>query len=67
MCICERLRQTAKHILLFCPEYADERDSLYIAAGIKDYSKMLATLREAKAAAHWLQRTGLLPQFNLRL
>jgi exonuclease III len=67
MCTCERFRQTAKHILLFCPEYADERDSLYAAAGTKDYSKMLATPRGAKAAAHWLQRTGLLPQFNLGL
>jgi hypothetical protein len=31
ICTCERSRQTAKHILLFCPEYADERDSLYVA------------------------------------
>jgi len=67
MCTCERSRQTAKHILLFCPEYADERDSLYTAAGTKDYSKMLATPRGAKAAAQWLQRTRLLPQFNLGL
>jgi exonuclease III len=67
ICTCERSRQTAKHILLFCPEYADERDSLYAAAGTKDYSKMLATPRGAKAAAQWLQRTGLLPQFNLGL
>jgi hypothetical protein len=51
MCTCGRSRQTAKYILLFCPEYADERDSLYAAAGIKDYSKMLATPRGAKAAA----------------
>src|SRR3954451_6332331 len=32
MCTCEGSRQTAKHILLFCPEDADERDSLYTAA-----------------------------------
>jgi hypothetical protein len=49
------------------PEYAGERDGLYAAAGTKDYSKMLATPRGAKAAAYWLQRTGLLPQFNLGL
>ena len=66
-CTCERSRQTAKHIILYCPEYADERDSLYAAAGTKDYSKMLATPRGAKAAAQWLQRTGLLPQFNFGL
>ena len=28
---------------------------------------MLATARGAKAAAKWLQQTGLLPQFSLRL
>jgi hypothetical protein len=61
MCTCEWSRQTANQILLFFLEYADERDSLYAAAGTKDYSKMLATPRGAKAAAHWLQRTGLLP------
>jgi hypothetical protein len=37
------------------------------AAGTKDYSKTLATPRGAKVAAHWLQCTGLLLQFNLGL
>jgi hypothetical protein len=67
MGICERSRQTAKHIPLFCPEYADERGSLYTAAGTRDYWKMLAMPHGAKAAAHRLQRTELLPQFNLIL
>jgi hypothetical protein len=67
MYTCERPRQTAKCILLFCPEYADERDSLYAAVGTKDYSKMLATPHGAKASTQWLQRTGLLSQFNLGL
>jgi hypothetical protein len=48
---CERSRQTAKHILFFCPEYANERDSLDAAAGTKDYPKILATPRGAKATA----------------
>jgi hypothetical protein len=63
----ERSRQTAKHIPLFCPEYADERGSLYTAAGIRDYWKMLVMLYGAKAVVHRLQRTELLPQFNLIL
>jgi hypothetical protein len=36
-------------------------------SGTRDYSKMLATPRGAKAAANWLQRTNLLPQFSLGL
>ena len=66
-CTCGWPRQTAKHILLFCPEFADRRASLFEAAGTRDYSKIVATARGAKAAALWLQRTGLLPQFSLGL
>jgi hypothetical protein len=66
-CTCGWPRQTAKHILYFCPEFADRRTSLFEAAGTRDYSKMLATARGAKAAAVWLQSTGLLPQFSLGL
>jgi hypothetical protein len=66
-CTCGRCRQTAKHILYFCPEFADRRESLFEAAGTRDYSKIVATARGAKAAAIWLQHTGLLPQFSLGL
>ena len=66
-CSCGRPRQTAKHILYYCSEYADRREELFKAAGTKDYSKMLAIARGAKAVAKWLQQTGLLPQFSLGL
>jgi Reverse transcriptase (RNA-dependent DNA polymerase) len=66
-CTCGWLRQTAKHILVFCPEFAGRRDSLFEAAGTSDYSVIVATARGAKAAATWLQHTGLLPQYSLGL
>jgi hypothetical protein len=66
-CTCGWARQTAKHVLYSCPELADCRGQLFTDAGTNDYSKMVATTRGAKAAARWLQRTGLLPQFNLGL
>jgi len=66
-CTCGNLRQTAKHILYFCPELTERRISLFEAAGTRDYSKIVATARGAKAAATWLQSTGLLPQFSLGL
>jgi hypothetical protein len=66
-CSCGNMRQTAKHILIYCPEFTESREDLYRAAGTRDYSKMLATPRGAKAAANWLQRTNLLPQFSLGL
>lgn len=66
-CSCGWARQTAKHVLFFCSELADRRGQLFRDAGTNDYSKIVATTRGAKAAAGWLQRTGLLPQFNLGL
>ena len=66
-CPCGWARQTAKHILLFCPDFAEGRDEFLTAAGSHDYSKLIATARGAKAAAKRMQQTGLLPQFSLGL
>jgi hypothetical protein len=66
-CPCGWSRQTAKHIILNCPTYEDQRPELYTAAGTRDYRKMLVTSRGAKAAAILIQQTGLLPQFQLGL
>ena len=66
-CSCGNMRQTTKHILIYCPEFTEHRKDLYKATGTHNYSKMLATPRGAKAAANWLQKTNLLPQFSLGL
>jgi hypothetical protein len=66
-CPCGSQRQTAKHIIMHCPNYSGDRDDLFRTAGTRDYKKMLATTRGAKAAAYFLQRTGLLDQFQLGL
>lgn len=64
-CPCGWQRQTAKHILLYCLTYADRREKLYTLAGTRDYRKMLVTPRGARAAASFIQATGLLAQFQL--
>jgi Reverse transcriptase (RNA-dependent DNA polymerase) len=66
-CQCGWGQQTAKHILVSCPNFADDRTELFRNAGTHDYSQMIATTRGAYAAAQFLQRTGLLPQFQLGL
>ena len=58
-CPCGFQRQTAKHIIMHCPSYIENRDGIFQAAGTWDYKKMLATICGAKAAAHFLQRTVL--------
>jgi len=66
-CDCGSERQTAKHIIMFCPKFATRRPQLFQNAGTRDYKQMLATTRGAKAAAEFVQQTGLLQQFQLRL
>lgn len=53
--------------ILYCPSYEGQRPGLYADAGTGNYQKMLATSHGARAAATFLQGTGLLPQFQLGL
>ena len=66
-CPCGYQRQTAKHIIMHCPEHKGGREELYRNAGTHNYQKMMATTRGARAAARFLQKTGLLEQFRLGL
>jgi hypothetical protein len=66
-CSCGWRRQTAKHIIRFCPFYAEDREELFRDAGTRDYSWMLASPYGVRIAARWLQRRGLLHQFQLGL
>jgi hypothetical protein len=51
--------------VMTCTTYAADRDRLFRDAGTRDYQQMLATTRGARAAAQFLQRTGLLAQFRI--
>ena len=53
-CPCGWRRQTAKHIICFCPQYAEEHNELFRLAGTSNYSQMIATPQGIKAAANWL-------------
>jgi len=50
---------------MHCPDRDNGRETILRAAGTRDYGKILATAREIKAAARFLQGTGLLSQFQL--
>jgi len=38
-CECGWIRQTAKHVILYCPQHQEQRDKLYQEAGTRDYQK----------------------------
>ncbi len=63
-CPCGWQRQTAKHIIMDCALYQEERDELFAKVGT-NYQQMLVTTRGCRLAAQFLQRTGLLAQFQL--
>jgi hypothetical protein len=63
-CLCGWQRQTAKHIITACALYDGKRNRLFRDAGTRDYRRMLATTRGARAATQFLQETGLLTQFQ---
>lgn len=66
-CQCGWPRQTAKHIIMFCPRWEDERIALRLTVNLGNYAKLLETPKEARIVAKWLQETKLLPQFQLGL
>ena len=64
-CGCGWARQTAKHVLLFCPDYAEPRTRMLNAAVIQNYRQIVFTAKELKAATRMMMETDLLEQFTL--
>jgi len=66
-CSCGWPRQTAKHIIRFCPDWSEQRRRLLNLPSWRNYQKLLETPSEVKEIARFLQQTNLLPQFSLGL
>ena len=62
---CGWARQTAKHVLLFCPDYAEPRTRMLDAAATQDYRQIVSTAKGLKAATRIMMETDLLEQFAL--
>lgn len=64
-CSCGFARQTAKHILMHCPLYAERRAEMLRAVGTQDYRTLTASAKGLKEASKFMIRTNLLEQFSL--
>ena len=64
-CSCGWVRQTAKHILMYCSSWKDQRTRMQNDAGTQDYRILTGTSRGLKAATRMLISTGLVGQFRL--
>lgn len=58
-------RQDPKHVIIFCPNHARNRRSLYEAAGTDRYQGTMSTGKGLRAVARWARSEGLLLQFSL--
>ncbi len=65
LCSCGRGRQTAKHVLIFCPKYAGARHQLRDEQGhLPDFSKYLGTADGLQKTTKWVMQRGILGQFR---
>jgi hypothetical protein len=65
LCSCGRARQTAKHVLIFCPKYAGARHELRDEYGhLPDFSKLLGTAEGLRKTTKWAMQRGILGQFR---
>ena len=64
-CECGWARQTVKHVLLFCPDYAEFRTRILNAAATQNYRQIVSTAKGLKAATRIIMETDLLKQFTL--
>jgi len=64
-CDCGWSHQTAKHILMHCPNWTHLRSNMLRDAGFTDYRVIVATTKGLKAAARMMMETELLEQFRV--
>ena len=64
-CECGFERQTAKHIVLYCPRFERDRDKMIEEAGTSDFRCLLANERGLRAVTTWFLQRGILSQFSL--
>jgi hypothetical protein len=65
LCSCGRGRQTARHILTFCPKHAGARHELRDELGqLLDFSKLLGTAEGLQKSTKWMMQRGILGQFR---
>jgi hypothetical protein len=65
ICSCGRGRQTAKHVLIFCPRHAGAWHELRDEQGhLPDFSKLLGTAEGLRKTTKWVMQRGILGQFR---
>ncbi len=64
-CGCGWSHQTAKHVLMHCPDWSHLRSRMLQDAGSSDYRIIVATTKGLRAVAKMMMETELLEQFRV--
>ena len=63
-CSCGAQWETARHVVMDCPQLQHARCNLFATASTTDYQVLISRPRPAAALTSWILRHGILPQFS---
>jgi hypothetical protein len=66
-CSCDWLRQTLKHVVLFCLNHSRTRESMLLVAETQNLRRLLNISKRVRVMTRWLMKTDILAQFSLTI
>jgi hypothetical protein len=66
-CFCDWLRQTLKHVVLFCLNHSRTRESMLLVAKTQNLRRLLNINKRVRVMTRWLMKTDILAQFSLMI
>jgi hypothetical protein len=66
-CSCDWLRQTLKHVMLFCLNHNRTRESMLLVVETQNLRRLLNINKRVRVMTKWLMKTDILAQFSLTI
>ncbi len=66
-CFCDWLKQTLKHVMLFCFNHSRTRESMLLVLETQNLRRLLNINKEVKMMTRWLMKTNIFTQFSLTI
>jgi predicted RNA binding protein with dsRBD fold (UPF0201 family) len=66
-CFCDWLKQTLKHVMLFCLNHSRTRESMLFVAKTQNLRRLLNINKKIRMMTRWLIKTDILAQFSLAI
>jgi hypothetical protein len=66
-CSCDWLRQTLKHVMLFCLNHSRTRENMLLVAETQNLRRLLNINKKVRVMTRWLMKTDILAQFSLAI